>query len=517
MFESTVTLEFSFSIQILLTIITLITFAGLAIGLTIEKKKDDTITKNIVLGLLGIIGVFILFVFVSIIAGWLISWAVADSSLIFLGCMLAVMFLIYSFSEFWAFLQNKAPNSIYASSLVKCFWSDDTKLQRYGFLKMKQNKTDYLCDLDFYINATVHNVTITKDSKQTKESLPCYFSNERAVIFLSATKQQTMKNGAHSNLKLAETVGLSSAAVASEMGEYNVSNSILRWFMHFFAINLGKWLKWPRKTQADVLPQNSILAWIRSCFTVYFKLLAVPLFQIVFVILPFGLEFYFINSSYEHPWNSNFLTLWNWSGVLVILATIICLHFELADAITQSAYIRMLKDISLASSCYSTIYKKIADGGHIDNLGLFPLIVDPHKWSDKIISIDAGYDNENTQSGLHESLSLIKLHIERTGDEFTYTLLHNPKELKPKKLGECAERTSNEVKWCWINKENNKIHREGKIKYIRTVMVNEFSNNIHLFHNINPEMPHKKTSETHFSLNDFENYLNFGKELISDS
>lgn len=48
-------------------------------------------------------------------------------------------------------------------------------------------------------------------------------------------------------------------------------------------------------------------------------------------------------------------------------------------------------------------------------------------------------------------------------------------------------------------------------------MVNEFSNNIHLFHNINPEMPHKKTSETHFSLNDFENYLNFGKELISNS
>jgi len=474
----------------------------LTVLLTLKIKPRKSILDQLVMVICGCFGPLAICIIISFFTLILLYFSDNKGEMGTIYIIFITVPIIGIGSPIWTYAIDSLPHFVYSRNLTLAFWNKNYSLK---FKNIPKNNFPTV-----FFNTTIHSVY--EENSSDSISIPAYFSQYGGFCHLNATKTCEMEKEILENMLISDVMGASGAAVASDMGKHNI-NPVIRWTMTVFSFDLGKWFKWEDKVTIFSKKCNSILSFIMKFF-------AYCMGSIGFILVLIGciLEIIIINSDTETP-PTMLIVITN---VIIVTATVMLL-LELIFASTGwlfldrvfsfSPYYRFLKDITLSASSIESPCKKMADGGHTDNLGLYPLIVKAKM--EKIISIDAGYDRDNTQSGLLESLAQIETHITKAGGTFTYSLDYPATDIRPNDETSNAKRCFNVVRWKW--KEENANQVEGVIVYIRTVMIENFDNRIHLYKSVYPEIPHKPTSNPNFTLDEFSTYLLVGEQVIMNT
>jgi len=410
----------------------------------------------------------------------------------YIGTVVVMCILVLGIDPLYCKCLDCLPNYIYSSNLVKQFWCDNAS----GDIRLSAPELKSFPIRNLIFNTSAHDI---KQTNGPAKSEPLVFSREGTILY---HRTKTIVYAMTTTVKKA--MGLSGAAISPNMGTAFQLNVGLKWAFSMLSVNLGKWKQFEPQNH---FYEESRFNFLRCC---------VRWICTVIGTLPFIL---FVVAGTLQIAIRDFTTqeMYLCIAAIIILAVLCALSLHSFDKIDNyllySPFYRILKSLTLSDVSAEAPVKKIADGGHLDNLGLFPLIF--QRRIPRVVALDAGRDTEDTLNDLLESLRLIEEYCDLQDEVFRF-LPDDPSNVRTDETG-FAKQSYLVVRWK-IKPKNpgpGKKTYYGKIIYLRSVMIREFNARIHLHKYASPEFPYKPTSDPRYSRYDFQCYFEMGKELFN--
>merc|ERR1712137_99397 len=503
------------NIPVVLTVITLLGVLVFSIIQLAKKAQGSTTQKILRIGIS--LCVPFLFTFWVAVQGYVLL--TTDSNTFFLIVILVFMAVASMGVEGWCWVAGRRPNILYGNSIKSVFFKPKQKKtfptwvkkfwKKYFFCFCKrrdanpEERDHLLVDHQWepIFNAAAHDV-FKNEYDDVTVSDPLVFTRTHSLLFHEGHKHET--KGKISNWR---AMSLSGAAISPNMGNAKPLSVGMKFVLALLNINLGSWVYREKSTCCE-----------------YFLSAVKPLPVIVSIAfgatsVAFVLEFF--ESSFDDVDVPYWIQLGAIGiffivfGLLLVCAFGDCLRASrlVAWFLLESPFFRRILSISNGGVDHTSPMVPVADGGHLDNLGLFYPVFE--KRATKIIAIDAGLDAENTLGGLKQSMELINYHFSARKGKFEYKLRFAPELLKPDKSG-FAQQNYNVIKWKYSEEQDGELHvNEGDILYLRMVMVRTLPYSIHLLRNNTPKFPHRPTHDPTYTLFEFSGYYNLGSELVT--
>ena len=313
-----------------------------------------------VLGLMAII--FLLVGLPAYYAALSLCYLTTDDFLLYVSLGLSLNFTLGFLDPFFF---RSLINDVYRRSLRKSFFRED-KDQKFPGVRDEDEYRPYLI-----LNCCIHGTT-----DQHYVATPLYHGNEESRYYMN-------------NLSIPLFMAASAAAVSPRVG--GVKLSILSTLLlSLLDVNMGIWFSHLGRTYTN----------LRNALGFYFV-----------TYLPISILYLIIFQNYYSVVTALVVTLTIFGFMLLGSFLMTCfkgIHLVFCCC-RDSTLFRFLKNLFDLRSLVPWDSTLITDGGHFDNLGLYPLVLQHHKF---IICVDGAEDDKN--SDFYHCTTLLR----RQGYEF---------------------------------------------------------------------------------------------------